>query len=221
MSHFSSVQLEQRVLLNQVWRVDNCQMTFGDGQFPLPKSWFLRASGFNVLKKDRSLTGNVQNDNAVDVLNKQHKRMEVTGVDLDRGEIIHSQLVHHNGVDLVNWLTDLLLVVIALFHVIEDDGFHMSQDNNQIMSQELNGLDLSFPILTQNDGLREHLPSVNVVNEDFIGELLVQNSDQVKNSAVVWQEGSGSQIIDLVVDVREVRVFLAVNILRILHSSAL
>ena len=128
-----------------------------------------------MLQQDGSVFGDVEDDNAVDILDEEHKRMEVTGVDIERREVGHIEFVHHDGVDSVDFLAGLVLTVVALFHVIEDDGLDVSQDNNQVMSQELNRLHFPFPSFLEHDRRTKHIFFLYVIQDDFIGELFVNS----------------------------------------------
>ena len=128
-----------------------------------------------MLQQDGPIFGDVKNDNTVDILDEEHKRVEVAGVDIERREVGHVEFVHHDGVDSVDFLAALVLTVVALFHVIEDDGLDVSQDNNQVMSQELNRLHFPFPSFLEHDRRGKHVFFLDVIQDYFVGELFVNS----------------------------------------------
>lgn len=68
-----------------------------------------------------------------------------------------------------------MLVIMANLHVIKDNGFDMSQDNSQIMTQKLNRLDFSLPASCMNNGFGEHFFFPHVVNHNAVGEVFVKD----------------------------------------------
>ena len=145
-------------------------------------------------------------------MNKQNKWMEIACVNFNWWEVIDTQFVHHHWVDSVNLLAFFVLMIMASFHIIENDSFHMSKNDSQIMSQKLNWLNLSFPVFSHNDWLWEHVSFSNVVNKDFIGEFFEQNSCKVKILSIIGHESGCCKIINFVVDMRLMWVLSAVNI---------
>lgn len=103
-------------------------------------------------------------------------------------------------------------MIMAGFHIIENNGFHMSKDDGQIVSQKLNWLDLSFPVFSHNDWLWEHVSFFYVVNKDLVGDFIIQNSSNVENFSIIGHKGCCCKVVDFVVDVWLVGVLSAVNI---------
>lgn len=139
-----------------------------------------------MLQKDGAISGDVQNNDTIDVLNEQHKWMEVTGFHVQRWEIWYAELVHRDWIHSVNLFAWSTLLVMTLLHIIEDYSFDVSQNNNQVVSQELNGLDFTFPPTLEDNWRVECIHFVlYIVDENFIGELFINGGNEVKPFAIV------------------------------------
>jgi hypothetical protein len=122
-------------------------------------------------------------------VDEQYEGVEVTDVQLQGREIFDAQLVHRDRVDSEDLLADALLVVGTLLHVVKDDSLDVPEDDGQVVTEELDGLNLSLELgARHDDGLGKQVPFVYVINEDFIRELLIKYSSQVEVLSVVGQE---------------------------------
>ncbi len=69
------------------------------------------------------------------------------------------------------------------------------------MSQKFDGLNFAFPTFFKYNRRVEGIHLIlYVVNEYFVGEFFINCGNQMEPLAVVGQEGSGSEVINLKVD---------------------
>ena len=101
--------------------------------------------------------------------------MEIRSIEIKRREVVDSQSVHHDGIDPVDLFTVSFFIIHASSHIKEHNFFRVPQHCGQVMTEELEPCDSSLIRWWEHDWLSFHGFEVSIIDEDFIGNLLVDN----------------------------------------------